>query len=60
MVHSHLKTGTGLVWLKHPSGRDGASFPLSHPFENLAHWQWRLGEAERGEGEVTSLVLAQV
>lgn len=60
MVHSHLKTGTGLGWLRHPGGRDGASSPLIHPLENLAHWQWGVGEAERGEEGVTCLVLAQV
>lgn len=60
MVHSHLKTGTGLGWLRHPGSRDGASSPLIHPLENLAHWQWGVGEAERGEGGVTCLVLAQV
>ena len=45
-VHSDLKASTGLGWLRCPSGKDGAAYPLLCAFQNLTHWGAEL--AERG------------
>lgn len=30
--------GTGLGWLRCPSGKDGVFYPLIHAFQDLTHW----------------------